>query len=356
MPVFLAHLGTFLITDTGVHYDTTKLIETDFLYYIRIFSPIGVPLFYCISGFILSLPFSDPNKPTPQYSGYLTRRLSRLEPPFILCMCAFFLGHVVAFGAPVSDYLLRLLASLTYTHNLVYGTWSAINPVAWTLEIEVQFYLLAPLLVSSLAKLKPPTRTNALLLGIITFTLIEFCGSDFLAQYHLDRSILTKAHYFLIGIYICFYHQINSLRSTNKTYAWDLVALFAIPLSQIDRFLPIDKLIDHFAFNLSILLVFFAAFKGRIANRIATLPLIYAWGGMCYSIYLLHYPIFHLIGKYTAGLYQTGTYWSDFLFQVATTGTATMAICVAFYILIERPCMDPQWPQKAMSKLRSLTQ
>lgn len=355
MPVFLQHIGTFLLTDTATAYSDDAL-ASDPLHYLRIFTPIGVPLFYCISGFILSLPFSNPLKPKLGYGKYLTRRLSRLEPPFILCMCAFFLGHVLVFGAPVSEYLLRLLASLTYTHNLFYGTWSAINPVAWTLEIEVQFYLLAPLLVSSLAKLTSATRNSAIIAGIVLFTLVEYFASDYLALYHLDRSILTKAHYFLIGILICFYHQKNPLRKTDKSYAWDLVALLAIPLSQLDKFLPVDKLADQFAFNLSILLVFFAAFKGRFANRIANFPLIYVWGGMCYSIYLLHYPIIHLFGKYAAAFHQTGTYWSDFLFQVVTTGTATMAICIAFYILIERPCMDPNWPSKVLEKLRSPSQ
>src|SRR6185503_2702956 len=37
-------------------------------------------------------------------------------------------------------------ASAAYIHNAVYGEPSAIDFVAWSLEIEVQFYLLAPLL------------------------------------------------------------------------------------------------------------------------------------------------------------------------------------------------------------------
>ena len=41
----------------------------------------------------------------------------------------------------------NLIASLFYSHGLVYGRESAINGVAWSLEIEIQFYLLTPLLV-----------------------------------------------------------------------------------------------------------------------------------------------------------------------------------------------------------------
>ena len=37
---------------------------------------------------------------------------------------------------------------LAYVHNAVYASESPINNVTWSLEIEVQFYLLAPLLAS----------------------------------------------------------------------------------------------------------------------------------------------------------------------------------------------------------------
>ena len=40
----------------------------------------------------------------------------------------------------------HFFASLFYAHGLVYGSWSEINAVTWSLEIEVQFYILAPLL------------------------------------------------------------------------------------------------------------------------------------------------------------------------------------------------------------------
>lgn len=356
MPVFLGHLGTFLITDSRLNYDTETLIETDFLYYLRIFSPIGVPLFYCISGFILSLPFARTDRTAPTYSKYLKRRLSRLEPPYLLCMLGFFLAHTVIFGAPVVDYLLRFLASLTYTHNLIYGTWSSINPVAWTLEIEVQFYLLAPFIVRGLAKLSRIYRTITLLALIGSFVSIEHFGSETLATYNLDRSILTKFHYFAIGILICFEHKQNPLSNYKKTYSWDTIVLLCIPLSQLDKFIYINKIIDHYAFSISIFLLFIGAFRGKVSNRLANFPVFYILGGMCYSIYLLHYPIFHAIGKYTTNLYQTGTYWSDYLFQLATTGLLTMMICVIFYILIERPCMDPSWPSKMLKRLRPTSQ
>jgi peptidoglycan/LPS O-acetylase OafA/YrhL len=40
----------------------------------------------------------------------------------------------------------HLAASVGYMHYLIFQAPSAINSVAWSLEIEVQFYILAPLL------------------------------------------------------------------------------------------------------------------------------------------------------------------------------------------------------------------
>src|SRR5438552_18853990 len=40
---------------------------------------------------------------------------------------------------------------MLYSHNWIYGSFSKVNPVAWSLEIEVQFYLAAPFLAGIFA-------------------------------------------------------------------------------------------------------------------------------------------------------------------------------------------------------------
>jgi peptidoglycan/LPS O-acetylase OafA/YrhL len=36
----------------------------------------------------------------------------------------------------------------------------------------------------------------------------------------------------------------------------------------------------------------------------------------------------------------------NFAIQLLVTGVPVMAISLAFYLLIERPCMDPNWPSR----------
>ncbi len=63
-----------------------------------------------------------------------------------MTLIAFYLLRVATQRSDAVELLPHLGASVLYIHNLVYGVWSTVNPVAWSLEIEVQFYLMAPLL------------------------------------------------------------------------------------------------------------------------------------------------------------------------------------------------------------------
>src|SRR6185312_6978064 len=109
----------------------------------------GVQLFFVISGFVLALPFARHyllGEPAPRLRAYYLRRLTRLEPPYFIAMIAVFAFGVMYFGQSPRALAPHLAASLVYAHNLLYGVGSTLNIVAWSLEIEVQFYVLAPLL------------------------------------------------------------------------------------------------------------------------------------------------------------------------------------------------------------------
>src|SRR5450631_1045171 len=108
----------------------------------------GVPLFFVISGYILGRPFLRQHrfggKPVVLGAYYL-RRLTRLEPPYILALLLYTFASWIH-GIPLMTMLPHLAASIAYLHNLIYRSISTISFVTWSLEIEVQFYILAPLL------------------------------------------------------------------------------------------------------------------------------------------------------------------------------------------------------------------
>ena len=112
----------------------------------------GVELFFVISGFILALPFALHRaglKRPVRLGAYFRRRLTRLEPPYILSLIIMFFLRTVFLR--VIGLLPHLAASVLYLHNIIFAGPSAISAVTWSLEIEVQFYVLAPVLALGFA-------------------------------------------------------------------------------------------------------------------------------------------------------------------------------------------------------------
>ena len=54
-PVIFLHLGTFYLRNNDVTWSLP--LSHDPLHWMRSYCGIGVPIFYCLSGFILSMPF-----------------------------------------------------------------------------------------------------------------------------------------------------------------------------------------------------------------------------------------------------------------------------------------------------------
>ena len=161
----------------------------------------GVNLFYVISGFILGLPFAAhrlQGRPAVSLRSYFLRRLTRLEPPYILNLLLCFALLAAVSGESARALLPHLAASLVYLHNLWFGQQSTINPVAWTLEVEVQFYCLAPLLAMVFRIRSKPARRALLIASILLAGALQMMYWD--APGRVRLTILFAVQYFLTGL------------------------------------------------------------------------------------------------------------------------------------------------------------
>lgn len=73
---------------------------------------VGVQLFFVISGFILGLPFATAhlaNKKPVSLKKYFLRRVTRLEPPYIISLLLFFVLKILGEGVPPPRTFLTLL-------------------------------------------------------------------------------------------------------------------------------------------------------------------------------------------------------------------------------------------------------
>lgn len=111
---------------------------------------MGVYMFFAISGFVIPLAAVGGGR-LVAYWRALAKRMTRLYPPFVASLvftALVLLGaqFVPGFaGTPVSIHSADVAANATYLAPFLDRPW--LNPVYWTLLIEVQYYLLIYLLL-----------------------------------------------------------------------------------------------------------------------------------------------------------------------------------------------------------------
>jgi peptidoglycan/LPS O-acetylase OafA/YrhL len=292
----------------------------------------GVWLFFVISGFILALPFASHRlrgTPAPDLKHYFLRRLTRLEPPYVINILICGLLLFVVNHVALASLLPHLLASLLYSHTFFYGDLSTINPVTWSLEVEVQFYLTMPLLALVFAVQKDWARRIILIAAMVISAVAQILWAH---SFRSQFSIAYFIQFFLAGFLLADLRL--SYADSDKKWWWDALSVMGWPIV----FLMEGPML-RVALPFVIIVLYWAAFHGQLANRLFRLPVLTAIGGMCYTIYLFHFLVIafasRVLGHNRAPLLLTGV--SIGLMAVASS---------AYFLLIERPCMDRHWPKK----------
>ena len=110
---------------------------------------LGVDLFFFISGFCLYYPYARAafeQRPRPTIGRFFERRAMKIVPSYVIALAVFAIVYRAQFASP-QDALWQLVAHLTFIHPLTMDTFGSISGPLWTIGIEVQFYLLFPLIV-----------------------------------------------------------------------------------------------------------------------------------------------------------------------------------------------------------------
>lgn len=312
----------------------------------------GVALFFIISGFILSLPFAryhfgQTNKKTG-LKDYFVRRLTRLEPPYILALLLLSAVIIVKNIDTVGGIIPHFAASLFYVHNFVYNNVSTILPVAWSLEVEVQFYILAPFLSSVFAIKNRGLRYVILTAGIVLSALVQ--ESAFVQESLAWKlSLVGWLQYFLVGFLLVdlYLNRGKQLKlSPVLQIIGGLVLLYLISFQPYGGGVAQRLLYPTYSFLFFGLVLHFSFWK-----KVFSIPVISISGGMCYSIYLLHFATISFIGNYTIGYKFSDAIVINYLVQWLIIGAAILVVAGTYFLLVEKPCMRKDWPQQAWAKL-----
>ena len=303
---------------------------------------VGVQLFFVISGMVVAIPFARRHLaagPPVLLRDFYLRRLTRIEPPYVIALC-FWLVAMGLGGKAGWPALFRSFPwSLTYLHNARFGEPSAVMPPAWSLEIEVQFYLLAP----GLTLVYALRRGRRLILGgsIAALTIAQHWWRQ-----PGQLNGLHAAHegqHFLVGLlladlFVTRWREApaDGCRAGDHAATAALLALLAVLFWR-------ESTAVYWTPPLLLLLVG-GGLRGRwwlaaLRNRWA-----YTVGGMCYTIYLYHGFFKAVAGRLTVPLRLGNAFGPNLLLQLALLGPAILIGSAVLFLLTEKPFMRARRP------------
>ncbi len=312
---------------------------------------LGVPIFFAISAFIVALPFAQHwlNGSRPVAIGpFYLRRLTRLEPPYffnliLLWLLGAILGHWALYASVPS-----LLTSLVYQHNQVFGYFSTLNSVAWSLEVEFQFYLLAPLLTLVFALRRDWFRWLAWALAGCALVLLRDPSNR-----RVELSLLGQFEAFVAGLVVVDVYLTRWRGHLPGRAGWDVAGCLGwagfFGVSGIT-----DPLLRAGAGTVCLIAAILGSLGGIWLARVFGNRWVFTFGGMCYSFYLWHQALLiELVPRLQKWLGLQGNHPLQLALVAALALPVVFAFCTAVFVWVEKPFMRRDWPRRLGEWLRS---
>jgi len=140
----------------------------------------GVELFFVLSGFLLFLPYARAaflDRDPPSVQKFFQRRAFRILPAYWASLAIFVLVllplHDAPLGVPSSSGITNVGLHVILAQNLLKSYFEGINPVYWTMAVEVQFYIVLPIIASVVVSKIRRGRSSA---AIAVFAGIGICS------------------------------------------------------------------------------------------------------------------------------------------------------------------------------------
>lgn len=311
---------------------------------------IAVNVFIMISGFVITHLLASKRE---RYLPYITRRAFRLFPVYLFCLfiaIALSRLYITAYSLPwavesemriersslenlhFAKYLLLHLSMLhgAIPDSLLPYSSSAFLAPAWSLSLEWQFYLVAPLLIWLL------TRGGWAMLCTVGFMIatMVLARSGLIGEWHYSSFLPLSFQYFLIGILsrvvlgdlrlktagaetlIVLGAAIATLAGPLEAVIW--IAFMAVAMTELE------------------LIAIRIPFLARVVDFLVLNPVIAKIGAWSYSTYLIHIPIFALLVG-TAALYQPNLGQNAVLGLVLLSMPVVVLTSWVSYTLVEQP-------------------
>ena len=326
----------------------------------------GVHLFFVLSGYLLGgkllEKLSSGNKWRVSLN-YLKHRFLRVYPGYFVCLCVFILLRYFS-GTNPPDALNILSRIGLYFNYLDMSDFFAINAALWTLAVEIQFYLVLPVVALLVLSFIKDWKSATIALGI-AFVIVGVLSRSyeilFVNHWWHSVSIVRFKWVFsyldLFGIGILLNSAERAWRSKfGDLNLWQAIFSIAVALTILAgtsvwaKRSGIDWQNAHDAVFMIVAPVLtciaFALIMGSTGlSQLKNLPVFrWSWlqwiGKVSYSVYLYHVGVLFAANKLIHPL-ERGWDWTISSIIMATVSLpVTLFIAWLSYVLVEIPFMQ----------------
>jgi len=163
--------------------------EIDFTFLARM-GFVGVEIFFFVSGFCLFWPYARAlaeRRPMPTVKHFAYRRFIKIVPSYLLALrfikivpsYLLALAVLVALGSErdrsLDDGIKDVLAHVFFVHTWFQSYFGSIDGVLWSLGVEVQFYVIFPLVVLAFVRWPRATALGLVALAFVWRYAVEQC-------------------------------------------------------------------------------------------------------------------------------------------------------------------------------------
>jgi peptidoglycan/LPS O-acetylase OafA/YrhL len=309
----------------------------------------GVHLFLVLSGFCVYWPFARGK--SMSLKQYMERRLYRIAPPYFIAVALWTICAVIAGqfhlpfpenpNAAINIGLARsLILHALFLHNLFPNHILALAGPFWSIGLEVQLYILMPILVVSGLRFG---LWRAVLGAVICTMLVRFGVASL-----VDDSLPTEMKYvtmysvfgrwgeFALGMWAAQLTADGRLRGSPR-YLWTAIAAGLLIVActytvAVGKFAPLSDLL--FGCGYFALILAGATSQERGIGKVLANRWLVSLGTISYSVYLIHQPPLRLF----VYLASSHVHSPLLLFTIAVLVIVPIAVLIGylFFRLVER--------------------
>ncbi len=191
-----------------------------------------------LSGFLLYLPHAQAAEygtPAPGTGDFYRKRFLRIVPSYMVNVVFLFVLAVLGgvYPSPVAG-ATDLLAHLTFSFTFFQSTYifTPLNGVLWTIAVEVQFYVIFPLLVRAMRKRPVLTLSLMAAAGFLFRAILGIAQKDLTMLVNQLPAFLDVYALGMLGAIL--YIRLRRLAERKSVRVW--TAVISVPLFAISVF------------------------------------------------------------------------------------------------------------------------